>query len=156
MARRVSVLCFFLALGAAVAFAKSNTPTQNTRAAVKAYVESAAKYVAEHGPDCATLKSADWMAGDYYVFVQEPDGKLVCHPNAAMVGKPASAIVDANGKNVGTALAEAAKKKDGGWVEYVWPRPGTDKPVSKSSYAMSVKAKDGKTYYVGGGGYELR
>ena len=96
------------------------------------------------------------MAGDYYVFVTGPDDRELCHPNPAMIGKAASEIKDANGKNVGTDLLAAAKKRGGGWVDYVWPRPGTDKPVAKSSYAMRVKGPDGKWYVVGAGGYELK
>ena len=64
-------------------------------------------------------------------------------------------VVDSKGAHIGTALIDAAKK-GGGWVDYVWPRPGTTNPVSKSSYSMQVKGPDGKTYYVGSGGYELK
>lgn len=149
-------MVLLLVLGASTLFAKSYVPTKNTRAAVKAYVQSAAKYVAKHGADCAAFKSKEWMSGDYYIFVTGPDETEVCHPKPEMVGKKASEIVDSNGKKVGTELIAAAKKKGGGWVDYMWPRPGTDKPVAKSSYSMSVKGPDGKMYYVGAGGYELK
>jgi cytochrome c len=154
--RHVSWILSFLLICAATAFAESNTPKKNTKADVKAYVERAAKYVAKNGPNCAELKEKDWMAGDYYVFVLGSDEKLICHPNASLVGKPASDIKDVNGKVVGTEIANAGKKKGGGWVEYMWPRPGTEKPVAKTTYAMHVKGPDGKTYIVGSGGYELK
>jgi len=152
MTRRLS---FVLCLIATVALADSNLPKANTRAGIKAYVDAAAKVVAKYGPSCAEFAEKEWRSGDYYIFVTGPDEKELCHPNPQMVGKPASEIVDANGKKVGTALVEAAKK-GGGWVDYVWPRPGTDKPVPKSSYSVQVKGPDGKTYYVGAGGYELK
>jgi len=152
---REKLVVLLLVLCASTAFAKSFTPKHNTRAAIKAYVDSAAKYVAKHGADCAAFKSKAWMAGDYYIFVTDAEEKEICHPNPAVVGKSASEIVDANGKKVGTLLLDAAKK-GGGWVDYVWPRPGTTKPVAKSSYSVSVKGPDGKTYYVGSGGYELK
>jgi len=117
---------------------------------------NAAKVVAKSGPSCEKFKSKDWMDGDYYVFVTGPDDKLVCHPNASMVGKANADIVDANGKKVGLDLIAAAKKKGGGWVDYVWPRPGQTTPVAKSSYATQVKGPDGKWYVVGAGGYELK
>lgn len=152
MSRKLSwVLC----LVATVALADSNLPKANTRADIKAYVDAAAKVVAKYGPSCAEFAEKEWKGGDYYIFVTGPDEKELCHPNPKMIGKPASEIVDANGKKVGTALVEAAKK-GGGWVDYVWPRPGTDKPVPKSSYSVQVKGPDGKTYYVGAGGYELK
>lgn len=150
------VVGVLLLIGTTTLMAKSYTPASNTRAAVKAYVKEAAKMVAKHGPSCEMLKSKDWMSGDYYIFVTGPDDKLVCHPNASMVGKAAADIVDKNGKKVGAALVAAGHKKGGGWVEYVWPRPGQTEPVAKSTYATRVKAPDGKWYVVGGGGYELK
>ena len=145
-----------LLICAPAAFAKSYVPKSNTRAAIKAYVMSAAKVVAKSGPSCETFKSKDWIGGDYYVFVTGPDDKTVCHPNASNIGRDNADIVDANGAKVGMMLTAASKKKGGGWVEYVWPRPGQTTPVKKSSYATRVKAPDGKWYVVGSGGYELK
>jgi methyl-accepting chemotaxis protein len=73
-----------------------------------------------------------------------------------MIGKPNASVVDVNGKNVGTAIEAAANKQGGGWIDYMWPRPGTTKPVAKSTFATTVKAPDGKTYIVGAGGYGLK
>ncbi|PYQ50656.1 MAG: hypothetical protein DMF59_10275 [Acidobacteria bacterium] len=151
------VLSLLLLVSTATLFAKSHVPTKNTRDAIKAYVKDAAKVVAKSGPSCDTFKSSDWMKGDYYVFVDSPDNNtILCHPNASMIGKNNADIVDANGKKVGMDLMEASKKKGGGWTNYVWPRPGTDKPVPKSTFSMRVKGPDGKWYVVGAGGYELK
>lgn len=154
MSRRVFPLVVALLLCATVLPAKSHTPKTNTRDAVKAYVDQAAKFIAKNGADCAKLQGPDWQAGDYYIFVVGPDNRTLCHPNPQIVGKPEEEIVDANGKKVGLELVAAADK--GGWVDYVWPRPGTTNPVPKSSYAVKVKAPNGKTYLVGSGGYELK
>lgn len=150
---RLSVGLVILFLATPI-LAKSHVPAQNTHAAIEKYVHEAASLVAAKGPDCAALGSADWKGGDYYVFVVGPDNKLICHPTLA--GKSANDIVDTKGTKVGLALIEAGKKKGGGWVEYVWPRPGTTVPVPKSSYALEVKGPDGKSYNVGAGGYELK
>jgi signal transduction histidine kinase len=155
MARTSLVILATLLLCASAAMGKSMTPKANTHAEIKAYVERAAQHIAKHGPDCAAFKSKDWMSGDYYIFVTGPDERELCHPNPSMIGKPASEVVDSKGAHIGTALIDAAKK-GGGWVDYVWPRPGTTDPVAKSSYSMAVKGPDGKTYYVGSGGYELK
>ena len=156
MSRKILTLALSVFLGASMLAAASYVPKANTRSDIKKYVQSAAKYIAKHGPSCDEFAKKEWRSGDYYIFVNEADGKAVCHPNKDIIGKPASDIVDANGKKVGIEVIEAAKKKGGGWVDYVWPRPGTTTPVAKSSYAMSVKGPDGKTYYVGSGGYELK
>jgi len=155
--RHVSViLSLLLLLCATSAIAKSHVPKSNTRAAIKAYVKSAANVVAKNGPSCETFKSKDWMAGDYYISVSGPDDRVICHPTASMIGKSMADIVDANGKKVGLELKVAAEKKGGGWVSYVWPRPGQTTPVPKTSYAMRVKGPDGKWYRLTGGGYELK
>jgi len=155
MSRKILALALSVFLGASVLSAASYVPKSNTRPAIKKYVRAAANYVHKHGPSCDEFAEKQWRSGDYYVFVDDSDGKALCHPNKDIIGKPASEIVDSNGKKVGIDLVETAKK-GGGWVDYVWPRPGTTKPVPKSSYAMSVKGPDGKTYYVGSGGYELK
>jgi cytochrome c len=136
-------------------FAKPHVPTANTKAAIKQYVLDAAAFVAKNGADCSVLLGPDWRAGDFYVFVDE-GGKSFCHPDPKMAGKANVDIIDVNGKKVGLALEAAAKRKGGGWVDYVWARPGTDKPVAKSAYVTSVKAPNGKTYIIGAGGYELK
>jgi len=153
---RKTLTLLLLVLGASAAFAKSYTPAKNTHADIKKYVAAAAAHIAKHGADCATLESKDWRSGDYYIFVLDPDEKTMCHPTASIVGKPSHEIVDANGRHVGDEIVAASKKKGGGWVDYQWPRPGTDNPVPKSTYATRVKAPDGKWYIVGSGGYEVK
>lgn len=151
---RISVVLVLLLL---VGCASSMTPRANTREDVMAYVNHAAALVAKKGPSCDTFKSSNWMSGDYYVWVLGPDGRLVCHPNADLVGKSQSEIIDANGMRVGDALAAAANSTEGhGWVEYVWPRPGQTTPVPKSAYVTRLTGPDGTTYVVGGGGYSLK
>ena len=71
------VISLLLLVSVATLFAKSHVPAKNTRDAIKAYVKDAAKVVAKSGPSCDTFKSADWMAGDYYVFVDSPDNNTI-------------------------------------------------------------------------------
>jgi signal transduction histidine kinase len=153
---REKLLVLLLVVCASSAFAKSYTPKKNTHAAIKSYVQAASKVVAKHGASCETFESKDWRYGDYYIFVLGPDHKTICHPTASIVGKTADEIVDKNGRHVGNEIEAAAMKKGGGWVDYSWPRPGTDTPVPKSTYATHVKGPDGKTYIVGSGGYEVK
>jgi signal transduction histidine kinase len=136
--------------------AKSFTPKENTHAAIKAYVEAAARHVAKYGPDCEAFSKPEWRSGDYYIFVDAPNNTTLCHPNASLIGKNSDEIKDVNGKSVGVEIRNAAAKEGGGWAEYMWPRPGTDKPVQKSTFVTKVKAPDGKTYVVGSGGYEVK
>ncbi|HUJ14517.1 MAG TPA: cache domain-containing protein [Thermoanaerobaculia bacterium] len=156
MTRKLPLLLSALVLIAAPLCAKSFTPKENTHAAIKAYVVAAARHVARYGPDCAAFAKPEWRSGDYYIFVDAPDNTTLCHPNASLIGKNSDEIKDVNGKSVGIAIREAAAKEGGGWADYMWPRPGTDTPVQKSTFVTKVKAPDGKTYVVGSGGYEVK
>ena len=152
---RFSLILFLALLGGCAS--SMMTPRANTRDAVMAYVNHAADLVAKNGPSCDTFSGPNWTSGDYYLFVLGPDGRLVCHPNAQMVGKSQTEIVDANGMHVGDALAAAGNGATGhGWVDYVWPKPGQTNAVPKSTYVTRVTGPDGKTYLVGGGGYSLQ
>ncbi len=146
-------LALFLLAGCA----SSYTPRANTRADIVSYVNHAASVVAKNGPSCDTFNQPNWMSGDWYIFVDGPDGRLICHPNAQMVGRSNADIVDVNGKRVGDAITAAGISPEGhGWVDYVWPRPGQTTPVAKSTYVTRVTGPDGKMYLVGAGGYELK
>ena len=94
------------------------------------------------------------LAGEIFVVSFDIDGLQVKEDGSVQYSMGME-VVDSKGAHVGTALLDAAKK-GGGWVDYVWPRPGTTKPVRKSAYSMQAKGPDSKTYYVGAGGYELK
>ncbi|PYQ59260.1 MAG: hypothetical protein DMF58_12280 [Acidobacteria bacterium] len=150
--RLAAIVVLTLCASAAIA----ETPKANTRREIKKYVHAAAKHIAAHGPSCNEFARKEWRSGDYYIFVLGPDKKTLCHPDPTMIGRPASEIVDANGKKVGEMIAAAGMKMRGGWVDYVWPRPGITKPVPKSTYAEHVRSPDGDIYIVGSGGYEIK
>ena len=135
------------------------TPRANTRTAIESYVEGAARLVASNGAAaCDTFKQPAWFEGEWYIFMSEENGALVCHPaRPDMVGMPQSDIVDPNGKRIGEEFMRAAASPAGsGWVEYVWARPGQTAPVAKSAYVRRVLGSDGKAYVVGSGGYEVQ
>ena len=155
MKARIAAIAL-LALCASAAIGGSYTPKANTRREIKKYVHAAAKHIAEHGPSCSEFAKREWRSGDAYIFVFGPDKKILCHSDPSLIGRPASQIIDANGKKVGDMIVAAGMKFGGGWVDYVWPRPGTTRPVPKSTYAEHVKSPDGEVYIVGSGGYGLK
>ena len=71
-----------------------------------------------------------------YFFVQDIGKEIiVMHPFVkALVGQPMSTMKDKNGKVFGPELNAAARDKGEGYVEYMWPRGGSDVPVGKISY----------------------
>jgi signal transduction histidine kinase len=152
----ISIAVCFVAGIAIAADTMSHVPKTNTRDAIAAYVQGAAKIVQKSGPSCETFASKEWRSGDYYIFVLGPDEKLLCHPNPDMVGKLQSEITNAKGDKVGEWILKAGTGEGKGWVDYLWARPGQTAEVPKSSYVMGVKGPDGKHYIVGAGGYDLK
>lgn len=82
-----------------------------------------------------TAGEAPFKDRDLYVFCGGPDGKLTAHGAIAdLVGGDAFAITDADGKRFGLELYDTAVAGELNVVNYVWPRPGEEDPVPKSSY----------------------
>ncbi|HVI50286.1 MAG TPA: cache domain-containing protein [Candidatus Sulfotelmatobacter sp.] len=70
-----------------------------------------------------------------YFFVLDGVGVMVMHPiNAALVGKDMTDVPDKAGKLFFKEMVDVAKTADGGFVSYVWPRPGNEQPVPKLSF----------------------
>ena len=136
--------------------AASHLPKANTRPAIKTYVEDAAKIVQKSGPSCATFASPQWRGGEWYIFVDGPDDKVICHLKAEMIGKSSLSIVNAKGENVGAMIAATGKGNGKGWVQYLWTPPGKTAEEMKTTYVMGVTGPDGKHYVVGAGGWNVR
>jgi cytochrome c len=68
-------------------------------------------------------------------------------------GKNLTDVKDANGKLWTREFIETAKTKGSGWIDYMWPKPGEDKPSKKISYIKKAKMPDGETVIVGAGIY---
>jgi signal transduction histidine kinase len=136
--------------------ATSHLPKTNTRAAIQAYVEDAAKVVQKSGPSCATFASPQWRGGEWYIFVDGPDDKIVCHLRADMIGKSPSSTTNAKGEKVGAMIMAKGSGHGKGWVEYLWAPPGKTAEELKSTYVMGVTGPDGKHYIVGAGGWNVK
>jgi len=94
-----------------------------------------------------------WAWKDTYVFVMDcKEGVMTAHPSEKVRGaKMADVLKDkATGKEFGTALcAAAAEGPNGGWVEYMWTKPGAEGNFRKISHMRAA----GK-YVVGAGVYD--
>ena len=109
---------------------------------------------AEFGQD-----DSRWREGEAYVFVLDPEGNMLVHPDAALRGKNQWDLQDINGKPIIRGLIEAATAlpdRPEGWYHYQWPVPGGLLPRWKSSYVRRVETPSGKTYVVGSGVYNDR
>ena len=92
-----------------------------------------------------------WAWKDTYVFVMDcKAGVMTAHPNEKVKGMKLADLKAKDGKDLGPALcAAAAKGPNGGWVEYMWTKPGAEGNFRKVSYVLPAGA-----YAVGAGVYD--
>lgn len=127
-----------------------------------AVVDEAARLVESEGEeafDAFRVEGSRWRRGEDYVFVLDPDGKMVVHPDPAMEGRNQLSLEDVHGKPIVRGLLDAAMtfpEKPEGWYHYQWPVPGGLLPRWKSSYVKLVEAPSGRRYVVGSGTYNDR
>jgi len=82
----------------------------------------------------ARLKAMRYGKDGY--FVVQHDAVLVMHPtNSALIGKDMSGLMDANGEHVFEKALQIGKQ-GGGFVDYMWPKPGSETPQPKKSYVL--------------------
>ena len=120
-------------------------------------VNAAAAFISEKGE--AGLEefndpNGKWVWGGTYVFVLkcEPFPSLVTHPiKPKLIGKDLSKLKDKTGNYFFLQLCDAAGSPKGGWVEYLWPKPGEKSPSRKISYCRDIT---GSPYGVGAGIYD--
>ncbi|MBR9985222.1 MAG: cache domain-containing protein [Desulfosarcina sp.] len=128
-----------------------------TKEEVIAKCEEAAKLVQEKGLELAgqTIgdKAGPFVWKDTYVFLMDLDGKMLAHPIKPELTERADIleVKDTDGKPLFVEFVEVAGKKGEGWVDYMWPKPGEENPVAKSSYIYRV---EGTPYFVGAGIYK--
>lgn len=143
----VLVTCF-----AALAWAEEATKDE-----VVAKCEEAAQLVQEKGVDAASQtigdKEGPFVWKDTYVFLMDLDGKMIAHPIKPELTQKDSLVEvkDTDGKPLFMEFIELAGSKGEGWVDYMWPKPGEEKPAAKSSYIYRV---EGTPYFVGAGIYK--
>lgn len=125
-------------------------------------VDDAADLIRSRGEaSFGELRTPDsrWRRGEMYVFVLDPKGEMLVHPDPTMEGKNKLDLKDINGKPIIQGLIAAATSfptKAEGWYHYQWPVPGGLLPRWKSSYVRFVQAPSGKSYIVGSGIYNDR
>ncbi|MBZ0159795.1 MAG: cache domain-containing protein [bacterium] len=137
----------------------SATPEPQSEQAkqIKALVNKTVTFIESKGKGAfpeLKKKDSEWYKGDTYIFVNDMNGTVLLLPTEPeLEGKNLIDMKDANGKLWMRAFIETAKTRGSGWVDYMWPKPGTDKPSKKISYIKKAKMPDGKMVFVGAGMY---
>jgi len=96
-------------------------------------------------------KLSEFIFMDNYIFVEDMKGTEIVNagfPN--LEGQNFMDSQDSNGKKMVEEYISLADKNGSGWVDYMWPKPGTDTPSLKRTYVKKVKI--GNEYFVVGCG----
>lgn len=88
---------------------------------------------------------------DGYVSVNDSQPRMLMHPiKPELNGKDLSQFADPAGNKLFVNIVTAGNHDGGGFVDYLWPKPGHDQPVAKTSYSMHFAPWD---WYVVSGMY---
>lgn len=78
-------------------------------------------------------------AGTEYFWINSIAGQMVVHPiRPDMAGKDLMNLTDPSGKKFFAEMIEVVTKNKAGFVEYLWPKPGFEKPVPKISFVKGI------------------
>jgi signal transduction histidine kinase len=101
-------------------------------------------------------KDSEFLFGGTYVWIHNlDDGVMRVHPiKYKMEGKNHMNLKSVDGKLIFADMNRLVDEKGSGWYQYVWPKPGSKDPATKVSY-VKVAKKDGKSYVIGCGVYDL-
>jgi methyl-accepting chemotaxis protein len=74
---------------------------------------------------------------DGYFSINDSRPVMVMHPmKPALVGQDLSNFTDPQGNRLFVDIVKAGNNPGGGFVGYLWPKPGSDEPVSKLSFSQ--------------------
>ncbi len=142
----VSLFAFALFLFSASSFAADCSKDQAKASVLKVCGMIEAKGKGSLG-DIAKFR----YCGSNYVWVQDKDVKMVIHPiKRRLTGKDLKASKDENGVPLFQEFEKMARgNAAGGWVDYVWAKPGAEKATAKTSF---VKVCGGGLGWIAGSG----
>jgi len=85
-----------------------------------------------------TLKAVRYGGSEYF-WITDVEPRMVMHPvRPQMEGKNVAEEKDPNGKRIFMAMVEVSRQSGGGFVDYLWPKPGETQAVPKISYVKEV------------------
>ncbi|MDP3872820.1 MAG: cache domain-containing protein, partial [Methyloversatilis sp.] len=145
-------LSAFVALAAILLFAMRGNMLDDRKSAARFAVESAWGVIesfekraasGELAQDearrqaIATLRTLRYNGEDYF-WINDFGPRMVMHPTKPeLEGKDLGGSKDPNGKALFLEMVAVAKADGAGFVDYMWPRPGSTDPVAKVSYVRA-------------------
>ncbi|MBK1666778.1 hypothetical protein CKO28_01810 [Rhodovibrio sodomensis] len=87
-----------------------------------------------------TLNAMWFDDGNNYLYAWTLDGTNVAHPaKPELVGQNKIGLTDSHGLRLIEELAQISQQPGGGYLYFMWPRPGSDEPVRKLGYALAFE-----------------
>ncbi|KKA04782.1 chemotaxis protein [Pseudomonas ogarae] len=84
----------------------------------------------------SAVRGLRYNQSDYF-WINDLTPVMVMHPtNPKLEGQNLSAIRDPNGYALFNEMVAIAKSKGAGMINYLWPKPGAEAPVGKTSYVQ--------------------
>jgi methyl-accepting chemotaxis protein len=79
-------------------------------------------------------------SGKEYFWINDMEVRLLTHPfRPDLMGKDVSSVKDPDGNAVFVRFVDTVRKEGSGYLSYLWPKPGQEKPVEKVSYVSGFK-----------------
>ncbi|MDD3481508.1 cache domain-containing protein [Azovibrio restrictus] len=79
-------------------------------------------------------------SGNEYFWINDLNNVMVMHPfRPDLEGKTLDDLKDGNGKPLFREFVTTVRNKKAGFVDYTWPKAGSDKPVPKISYVQGFE-----------------
>jgi len=80
------------------------------------------------------IRALRYQEKDYF-WINDLKPVMIMHPfKPELDGKDLTDFKDPNGKHLFVEFVKVCRNKGAGFVDYLWPKPGFDKPVPKVSY----------------------
>ncbi|MFE8070361.1 methyl-accepting chemotaxis protein [Marinobacteraceae bacterium S3BR75-40.1] len=87
----------------------------------------------------AVIETLRYGDNDYF-WIHDEDLKVVMHPmKPALNNQDVSGVKDPNGKYLFREMNKVVDAKGEGFVDYQWPKPGSEEPVPKISYVKGFQ-----------------
>lgn len=85
------------------------------------------------------IKGMRYGANDYF-WINDLQPRMIMHPfKPQLDGKDLSGVKDPHGKRLFIEMVNLVRADNAGFVSYLWPKPGADKPLEKISYVKGFQ-----------------
>ena len=86
----------------------------------------------------AAVAALRYGKGEFF-WINDMQSRLIAHPDPKLVGRDVSGLAEPSGRKFFAAMMRNVAADGAAFETYWWPKPGSDVPVEKVSYARSFQ-----------------